>query len=155
MPDPNVQYEFDGHLYRNTGTAGTPVWNELTEIREVAPNVPYAEDDVHTRGDGRVKRYEMGVIDASLEFKILTDDGDADYTALKSAYEARSIVDMAFTDQTDAISGLSVKYFRAPWKISEFKPDGGEPGAVRWTSVKCKPAKSADVPAGYATTPDS
>lgn len=152
MSDPAVMMNFEGHLYRNSGTAGSPTWNELDQIKDVSVDLPLSEKEVTTRGDGSVKRYHPGQMDPTIEFKILKDAADSDYTALKAAFEGRTLVDVAFTDAAVEIGTAGAKYFRCPCKIFSFKTEESDLDDAQFVSVKLRPCKSADVTPGYYTT---
>jgi hypothetical protein len=41
----------DCKLYRNTGSFGTPAWNEIPNVKDLAKNFETSEADVTTRGN--------------------------------------------------------------------------------------------------------
>ena len=47
-----VKLGLHAKLYRNTGSGGTPAWNEIPNVRDVTLNLETGEADVSTRGNG-------------------------------------------------------------------------------------------------------
>lgn len=131
-------------LYRNTGTYGSPVWNLCDQVRDVKLALPANEADVTTRLNGGYKAAEPVMIDAAVEFEMPWDPADTDLMALKTAFLARSAVEMFVLDGLVATSGS--RGLRATMKVFDFSRDEGLENAAMAT-VKMKPCLAAQPPA--------
>lgn len=72
-------------LYRNTGSYASPVWNEVTNVRDLASNLTKGRADVSVRGS-TWKLEKATLKEASIEFEMIHDPADADYQAFRDAY---------------------------------------------------------------------
>jgi len=91
-------------LYRNTGTFGVPVWTEITIARDVTLNLESGEADASSRGSV-FKEYLQALKDASLEFDVLYDAADTNFTALREAFFNNTTLDMLALDGSSATTG--------------------------------------------------
>jgi len=133
-------------LYRNTGTYATPVWDEITGARDVAINLNADEADVTTRGGGGWKAILQSLNDASLDVEIPWDSADADMTAIRSAFIARTSIEVAAMDGDISVSGA--EGFRATVAITKF--ERSEPlNGPAMVSITLKPTVSANAPEWY------
>lgn len=96
----------DCKLFRNTNTYATPTWNEVTLATEVSVNQTAGKGDVSNRSSV-YKLYRAAQIDASLEFTMRYDSANDDYTAFKTAFLARSIMDIWVADGAAATTGTT------------------------------------------------
>jgi len=94
---PHVLSE-NAKLFRNTGTFASPTWDEITLVKDLSISLDKDETDVTTRGSGGFKEFVDGMIDASLEFSMLYDDTDTDFTALRTAFFAKTNVEVLVLD---------------------------------------------------------
>lgn len=85
-------------LYRNTGTHATPTWNEIANVKDLTLNMDKDETDVTTRASGGWKEFVDGLIDGSVDFSMLWDPADADFTALQTAFFAKTPIEFAIMD---------------------------------------------------------
>jgi len=72
----------DCKLYRKAGGS----WVEMTNVRDVTLNMETGEADVTTRAEQGWRVYLATLKEATLEFEMLVDSGDADYTAIRTAF---------------------------------------------------------------------
>ena len=66
-----VKLGLHAKLYRNTGSGGTPAWNEITNVRDVTLNLETGEADVSTRGNGGWRANIGTLKGATLEFEMM------------------------------------------------------------------------------------
>lgn len=81
-------------LYRNTGTHGTPVWNEVANVKDLTLNLEKAEADVTTRGNNGWRATVGTLKDASIEFQMVDDDADDDFAAFSAAFFGNTSVEV-------------------------------------------------------------
>ena len=72
----------DAKLFR--GTAGSRATTEVTNVKDLTLNLESGEADVTTRATKGWKASAATLKEASLEFTILYDTEDADFTAFQS-----------------------------------------------------------------------
>lgn len=141
-----IVFGFQGKAYRNTGTYGTPVWNEITNIRDVTSNLQTDEDDVTTRGGNGWKQNAATLKDASIEFEMIYDTADADFTAIQTAFLNGTSIDMAFMDGDITTTGK--QGLRAEMMVSQFGRNEPLAQAMK-VPVTVKPAYSSNAPTWY------
>jgi hypothetical protein len=139
---------FNGSTYRNTGSWGSPGWDSIGNIRNVTLNLEKNESDVTTRG-GNGWRQVLGVLkDGSVEFEMVWDTADTDFTAVKNAFFNDTLIDMAFMDGLIATTGS--EGLRAEMSVTNFTRN--EPLEEAMTvSVTVRPGFSANAPYWYVT----
>ena len=133
--------------YRNTGTYGTPVWNEMTEVTELSLNLSWDTQDVPRRGQ-RVKQKKKTLMGLSVPFKHLVIDKPAssdtsDYTAVWDALFADTVLDVLILNGDIATNGVRGVRFDA-------EVGGGNesqnPGDVLQDELEFVPVPSANDP---------
>jgi hypothetical protein len=129
--------------YCAAGIGGTPVWTELSIVKDVKLNIDKGEADVSTRAGGGWKQTVGALKDAGIEFEMPWDTEDAGFQAVKGAYFAGSAIGLAVMDgdiETAGSEGL--------WAdCAVLKFDRNEPLENAATvSVTAKPTYSANVP---------
>lgn len=95
----------DAKAYRNTGTWGTPVWDEVPNVKEVTSDISAGEADASSRASGGWESTLPTLKAATVEFQMNYDLGDADFTAIKNASLNGTVIDMWFLDGSSATSG--------------------------------------------------
>ena len=95
----------DAKLYRNKDVPATPDWDEITNVRDVTLNLEAGEADVSTRGSSGWRATVATLKDASLEFEMVWDPSDDDFTALRDAYLNRTGIELAAMDGDITTSG--------------------------------------------------
>ena len=101
----SVRLGINAKIYRNTGTFGSPSWDEIKNVKDVTLNLEADEEEVTTRGSGGWKEFEQTLKDASIEFDMRADDTDADFTALKNAWANRATIELMALDGDEATTG--------------------------------------------------
>ena len=76
-------------------TVDAMTWNLVSNVKDVTTNLEASEADATTRGS-TFRQYIAGMLDGSVEFEMIADSADADFTALQSAFFAKTTVPMAF-----------------------------------------------------------
>ncbi len=126
----------DAKLLR--GSAGTTGGTEVKNVKDLTLNLESGEADVTTRATSGWRASVATLKDASLEFGILYDTADADFTAFQSAYFGNTPMALFVTD--GAGSGLD-----ADWSITGFSVEQPLEEALT-VSVTAKPTASTRAP---------
>lgn len=133
----------DAKLYRNSGTYDIPTWNELVNAKDVTLNLEAGEADASRRGSGGWRETLMALKDGSVEFEMVYDSADAEFTALKDAFFGGTTVELAVMDGDIATAGT--QGLRATMSVLNFSRN--EPLEEALTvSVTVKPAPAANPP---------
>ena len=127
----------DAKLMR--GTAGATAATEVKNVKDLTLNLESGEADVTTRATEGWKASVATLKEASLEFGILYDTADADFTAFQTAYFSNTPMALFVTDGNG--SGLD-----ADWSITGFSMEQNLEEAVT-VSVTAKPTASTRAPA--------
>ena len=137
-----VKLGMDAKLYRNTGSYGSPVWNEVKNVKDVTLNLEAGSADVTTRGNAGWRANIATLKDASLEFEMVWDTADDDFTAIRTAFLTNAAIEFAVLDGPVATSGS--QGLRASMAITNFSRAEPLEEAIK-VSVTAKPT--------YATNP--
>jgi hypothetical protein len=149
MPGPvNPSYvSVDMDLSFNSGSFGTPNW-VVVNARDVDIDISFGEGDVSNRGS-KLELKEPALQVRALEFDMVADETDTNFTAIRAAAMARTAVEMAAANGPIGTSGTSasggtagVVMSRCTYKV--FGVKRGEPlnGAVT-VKFSLKPSKQA------------
>jgi len=95
----------DAKAYRNTGTWASATWSLIDNLKDVTINLEAGDADVTTRGGGGFRQSVATLKDGSVDFQMVWDTSDAEFTALKDAFFANTSVEMAFMDGLIATTG--------------------------------------------------
>ena len=140
-------------LYRNTGTYGSPVWNEVPNVKDVTLSIEKGDADVTTRGnDGW--RAQLGTLkSASIEFEMVWDTADADHTAFHTAFLADTAIEFAVMDgKIIADSGVEASQgLRATCSIFKFSRKEALESAIM-TEISLKPTYATNAPSWLTGT---
>ena len=140
----------EAKLYRNTGTYGIPVWDEIEDAQDVSLNLEAGEAEAKRRGGGGWSETIAALKEASIEFGLLYRSSNTDFTALRDAYLNRTLVDLLVLDGAVATSGS--QGLRAVCHITNFSRE--EPLEEALTiSVTAKPTPNDDSPPVWFTAP--
>lgn len=112
----------DQKIYRNTGTYGTPVWNEITITMDLTTNHESEKAEARIRGNSAVQTKPLHQRDP-IDLTILADTAVDDYNALRDAWLNRTVLDLAVAD--GAIATTGTQYWRADYYAYGFAR--GEP----------------------------
>lgn len=126
----------DAKLLR--GPAGSSGATEVKNVKDLTLNLESGEADVTTRATSGWRVSVATLKDASLEFGILYDAEDADFTAFQSAYFGNAPMALFVTDGDG--HGLD-----ADWSITGFSVEQPLEDALT-VSVTAKPTASTRAP---------
>jgi hypothetical protein len=136
----------DCKMYRNTGTYASPVWDEITNIRDVTLNLETGEADSSRRGGNGFRERLATLIDGGVDFEMVWETGDTDFTALRTAFFAKTPVEFAIMDGPVATAGT--QGLRATMQVFNFSRN--EPlGETVKASVSIKPTPATNPPAWW------
>lgn len=133
-------------LYRNTATWATPTFDEITNVRDLKQNLTAEEIDVTIRGGGGWDLKAPGNKNGAVEFEMLWDDTDADFTALKDAFFNETSIELLALDGSSATSGK--QGLRADMSVLSFERNEPLRGPIT-VSVKVAPTNSTNTPVWY------
>lgn len=139
--------------YRNNGGSwATPVWAELTNVRDLTLNLEKGEADVTVRG-GNGWRQTIGTLkDGSVEFQMVWDPDDAGFVALKNAYFNDTSIELLILDgSVTPASGVTVQGLHADFSVINFTRNEALEEAVM-VDVTVKPTYSSNTPEWYSDT---
>lgn len=138
-----VKLGLDGKLYRNTGTYATPTWNEIKNVRDVTLNLETAEADVTTRGNNGWRATVATLKDGSVEFEMVWDSADDDFSAIRDAFLNKTAVELAVMDGDITVTGN--QGLRASFMVTKFSRNEPLEEAIT-VSVTVKPTYATNAP---------
>ncbi|MGH9174993.1 MAG: phage tail tube protein [Vicinamibacterales bacterium] len=138
-----VKLGLDAKLYRNSGSYASPTWAEVKNVKDVTLNLEAGEADVSTRGNGGWRANIATLKDASLEFEMVWDSADDDFTAVRTAFLANGAVEFAVLDGDILTAGS--QGLRATMSITNFSRSEALEEAIG-VSVTAKPTYAANPP---------
>ncbi|MCI0333697.1 MAG: phage tail protein [Planctomycetes bacterium] len=144
-----VRLGLDAKLYRNTTPGGGPTWDLVGNVRDVTLNLETGEADVTTRGNNGWRATVGTLKDASIEFEMVWDTGDADFTAFKDAFFNGTSIELAVMDGNIASAGS--QGLRAECRIINFTRSEALEETIT-VSVTAKPTYSANPPSWLVTS---
>jgi hypothetical protein len=145
----SVKLGLDAKMFRNTGTFATPVWNEIKNVRDVTLSLETGEADATTRGNNGWRATVATLKDGSVEFDMVWDSADDDFTAIRDAFLNKTALELAVLDGDVAAAGS--QGLRASFMVTNFSRNEPLEEAIT-ASVTVKPTYSANPPA-WMTTP--
>jgi len=148
MPDYVMGYE--AKLYRNTGTYESPVWDEVVNVKDLTSGGDAEEVDVTTRKNAGYKAVVAGLKDASVEFDMVWDADDLDFSAFQDAFfatvPAEKAIEVAVMDGPIATAGS--QGLRATMAVTNFSRNEAL-GEALTVSVTLKPTYADNPPEWY------
>ena len=137
--------------YRNTGSFGTPVWDEVTNVKDLSFDFEKAKADVTTRASVGWRQSRGTLKDGNASFQMLYDTSDADFVYFQNSFLSNTTFEMAFADGTIATTGT--QYIRMLVDIFNFsRSENLEEGVLVDVEVGSAPAPVGEEPQ-LATTP--
>lgn len=128
-------------LYRNSGSYGTPTWDLINNVKDLTLNLDKDEVDITTRGSGGFKEFIDGMIDASIDFGMVWDTADTDFTAIRTAFFAKTAIEFLILDGLQATSGS--QGLRVTCMIKSFTRNENL-GEALMVDVTLRPVKNAN-----------
>jgi hypothetical protein len=155
MAQAATRHGIDAFLYRNTGSYGTPVWNQVEHKRDVGLNLGGNETDL---SDAASAFEQAGISHISLEFSAqlrysVGATPNDDWIAFKAAAFATGAsreMELALMDGDITVSGE--KGVRSWCVITGFNESQPYKGVIT-ADVTFKPAPSADAEPAEYTVP--
>lgn len=135
--------DWEGEVYRNSGTYGSPTLVRMRNIRTVDAPDKKDEDDVTVRKSNGNKWTAGAQRAQELNFQMMNVKGDADVTAIRTAYAARAGIEF-FVMDFDLADSASVGS-RAMYEVMECTLKQDDNKSQYW-DVKCKPTWSENPP---------
>ena len=142
-----VKLGLDAKLYFcAAGIGGSPIWTELTNVKNVTLSLQKGEADVTTRANNGWKATAGTLKEGSIEFEMVWDTADAGFTAIKNAYFDNTLIGLAAMD--GPITGTASSGSQGLWAdcmITDFSRDEPLEDALS-VKVTAKPTYSANAP---------
>lgn len=139
-------FSFDGKLYRNSGSFGAPTWVLVDNVGDIDVTLAPDKTELPLRRLGGWKGYVPGLFDYLLGFKMLYDLGDANQTAMRTAFFARAAIEFLILDQAVATAGAyGIRATMAIFKFPRQEPLNG----AMMVDVELAPTYSANAPAEF------
>ena len=137
-------------FYRNSGSYGSPDWVEIDNVKDLTLNLDKDETDVTTRASGGFKEFVDGLIDASIEFSMLWDTADTNFTAIRTAFFAKTAVEFLILDGDEGTAGS--QGLRVTCMVKGFTRNEAL-GEALMVDVNIRPTKNANAaPAWYTAS---
>ena len=144
-----IKLGMEAKLYRNTGTYAAPTWVEMLNVKDLTLNLEASEADVTTRGNAGWRATIAALKDGSIEFEMVWDTGDADFTAIKDAFFGNTSIEFAVMDGD--VAGSGSQGLRATMAITNFSRNEPLEEAIT-VSVTAKPTYAEHPPEWMTTT---
>lgn len=138
-----IKLGMEAKLYRNTGDFATPVWVELSNVKDLTLSLEKGEADVTTRANGGWRALAGTLKDGSIEFEMVWDTQDTGFTAIKDAWFNDTPIEFAVMDGDITASGS--QGLRATMEVFNFSRNEPLEEAVT-VSVTIKPTYAANAP---------
>jgi len=137
------KFGYEAKLYRNTGTYASPVWNEVPNVKDLSVDIGADEADVSTRKNAGFKATAQGLKDAPVEFGMVWDTEDLDFSAFQDAFFDGTPIEVAVMDGDIAVAGS--EGLRATMAVMGFSRN--EPlGEALSVAVSLKPTYADNPP---------
>lgn len=133
-------------LYRNTGTYASPTWDLIGNVKDLTLNLESAEADVTTRANNGWRANVPTLKDASIEFEMVWDSGDADFTAIQTAFLSNGSIELLVLDGASGTTGS--QGLRATCSITSFTRNESLEEALT-VSVTAKPTYATNAPSWH------
>ncbi len=145
----SVKLGMQAKLYRNSGSYGTPTWVEVGNVKDLTLNLEAGEADVTTRSNSGWRATVATLKDGSIEFEMVWDTSDANFTAIQQAFFNNTALEFAIMDGAIATAGS--QGLRATMSITNFSRSEALEEAIM-VSVTAKPTYAANAPSWMTIT---
>lgn len=135
-----------GKVYRNTGTYGSPTWNEIPNVKDLTLSLEKDESDATTRAGSGWKQTVATLKDASIEWDMIWDPTDADFTALRDSFLNNTTLDLMVLDGANTVTGN--QGLRADMQVFNLSREENLT-EVMMVKITVKPTFSANAPTWY------
>ena len=138
-----VKLGMEAKLYRNDGDYETPDWVEMTNVKDLTLNNEKGEADVTTRKNNGWRATVGTLKDGSIEFEMVWDTEDENFTAIQEAYFGNTSIEFAVMDGD--IEEAGSQGLRATMSIMNFTRNEPLEEAIT-VSVTAKPTYAEHAP---------
>jgi len=138
-----VKLGMEAKLYRNDGDYETPDWVEMTNVKDLTLNNEKGEADVTTRKNNGWRATVGTLKDGSIEFEMVWDTEDENFTAIQEAYFGNTSVEFAVMDGD--IEEAGSQGLRATMSVMNFTRNEPLEEAIT-VSVTAKPTYAEHAP---------
>ena len=138
-----VKLGMEAKLYRNDGDYETPDWVEMTNVKDLTLNNEKGEADVPTRKNNGWRATVGTLKDCSIEFEMVWDTDDENFTAIQEAYFGNTSIEFAVMDGD--IEEAGSQGLRATMSIMNFTRNEPLEEAIT-VSVTAKPTYAEHAP---------
>ena len=138
-----VKLGMEAKLYRNDGDYETPDWVEMTNVKDLTLNNEKGEADVTTRKNNGWRATVGTLKDGSIEFEMVWDTEDENFTAIQEAYFGNTSVEFAVMDGD--IEAPGSQGLRATMSVMNFTRNEPLEEAIT-VSVTAKPTYAEHAP---------
>lgn len=131
--------------------AGTD-WTEICNVMDVSLSMSVSEVEVTRRCSGGYREFLQGLVDASVEFGMLFEVGDAGYEAFRDAFNNKTTVVVYIASGDITVAG-TYEGLKMEALVSNFSRDETLGDALK-VNVTLRPASNAsgNVPTWLTTT---
>lgn len=131
--------------------AGTD-WTEICNVMDVSLSMSVSEVEVTRRCSGGYREFLQGLVDASVEFGMLFEVGDAGYEAFRDAFNNKTTVVVYIASGDITVTG-TYEGLKMEALVSNFSRDETLGDALK-VNVTLRPASNAsgNVPTWLTTT---
>ena len=140
----------DAKIYQGTAGGALGTLTEMSNVKDVTLNLEAGEADVTTRGNAGWRATVATLKDGSIEFMMVWDTEDDDFTALRDAFLNHTSIEFAVMDgdiETAGSQGL-----RAACAVTNFSRNEPLEEAIT-VSVTVKPTYSENPPEWMTVPP--
>ena len=138
-----VKLGMEAKLYRNDGDYETPDWVEMTNVKDLTLNNEKGEADVTTRKNNGWRATVGTLKDGSIEFEMVWDTEDENFTAIQEAYFGNTSIEFAVMDGD--IEEAGSQGLRATMSVMNFTRNEPLEEAIT-VSVTAKPTYAEHAP---------
>ncbi len=141
-----IRLGMNAKLYRNSSTSSLD-WNEFKNVKDLTLNLEKSEADVTTRGNDGWRATVGALKDASIEFQMVWDTADDDFTAIKDAWFNDTSIEFAVMDgpMEAPIGGQPSQGLRAHCAVINFSRSEALEDAIM-VDVSIKPTYATQAP---------
>lgn len=140
---------FNGKMYYNTGTYGSPTWTIISNVGDIKMTDEADEGEIPIRAGAGYMLYVAGLRKVGWEWSSLYNPADTAISALITAYDARTPTEFLFLDQASGTTGsygmrVTCMIFKAPRQEELSK--------AMMYDFAIKPTYAANAPARYTAS---
>ena len=92
-------------LYRNTGTHASPVWDLITNVKDVTLDMSTDVADVSNRGGSGFRSEVPTLSNFKSTFQMVYNPEDTDQTAIGAAWLAKDTIEFMWLDGLESVAG--------------------------------------------------